>query len=122
MVTTWQLADDLKACERAVQRFHEPNPRKPGPPAWAQGDAEPLKPFLTRGGSTVRPSNVTHNPSGDSSFLLHSTTQLLDLQSPGTVTGNGGEVRSSNKLTKGRIIEEHRTFEIRILDPPTYFL
>jgi len=34
--TTWQLEDDLKGCERAVQRFHELNPRKPGPPAWAQ--------------------------------------------------------------------------------------
>ena len=34
--TTWQLEDDLKGCERAVQRFHELNPGKPGPPVWAQ--------------------------------------------------------------------------------------
>jgi hypothetical protein len=29
--TTWQLEDELKGCERAVQRFHELNPRKPAP-------------------------------------------------------------------------------------------
>ena len=34
--TTWQLEDDLKGCKRAIRRFHELNPRKPGPPVWAQ--------------------------------------------------------------------------------------
>ena len=29
--TTWQLEEDLKGCERAIQRFHELNPENPDP-------------------------------------------------------------------------------------------
>ncbi|XP_044714488.1 chromo (CHRromatin organization MOdifier) domain-containing protein [Hirsutella rhossiliensis] len=43
---TWQPEDDLKGCEGAVKRFHERNPEKPGPPAWAT-DA-PARPRRSR--------------------------------------------------------------------------
>jgi hypothetical protein len=35
---TWQPEEDLKGSERAVRRFHEQNPEKPGPPTWARDD------------------------------------------------------------------------------------
>jgi hypothetical protein len=47
--TTWQLENDLKGCERAVQLFHERNPSKPGPPAWAKQAPRPRgRPRKTR--------------------------------------------------------------------------
>ena len=35
---TWQPEEDLKGSKRAVQRFHERNPDKPGPPSWAEDE------------------------------------------------------------------------------------
>ena len=38
---TWEPEDCLKGCERALTRFHEQHPEKPGPPAWLGTAAAP---------------------------------------------------------------------------------
>jgi len=66
--TTWQLEKDLKGCEKAVLRFHEQNPGKPGPPAWAKEKeggaraAAPAPAALVRwfGGQPIREGEYCH--------------------------------------------------------------
>jgi len=33
---TWEPAENLKGCDEEIQKFHDANPKKPGPPAWFQ--------------------------------------------------------------------------------------
>ena len=41
---TWEPEENLKGCDRALLRFHEQNPEKPGPPAWVEKTPAPKRP------------------------------------------------------------------------------